>query len=106
MNDSQKRYIKTKAPEGDSLRALILYRPFSEYSRSVEEFVQNFERTYPENAVVLMDVDSIEGSHMVELYDILQYPAVLVLTGDGSMINSWVGVPLPLIDDVAGFMRG
>jgi hypothetical protein len=87
------------------MKALILYRPLSEHARSVEEFSQNFERNYPESPISLMNIDSIEGTHLIELYDILEFPSVLVLADDGSLINSWIGEPLPLIDDVAGFMR-
>jgi hypothetical protein len=87
------------------MKALILYRPRSEHARSVEEFSQNFERNYPESPMSLLDIDSIEGTHLIELYDILEFPSVLVLADDGSLINSWVGEPLPLIDDVAGYMR-
>lgn len=87
------------------MKTLILYQPRSEYSRSVEEFVQNLERTYPDVHPTLTDVDSLEGSHLAELYDVMQYPAIIVLADDGSLVNSWVGDRLPLIDAVAGYLR-
>jgi hypothetical protein len=87
------------------MKLLILYQPHSEHSRSVEEFVQNLERVYAGHDVVLTDVNSVEGSHQAEVYDILQYPGILVLADDGSVVNSWVGDQLPRIDDVAGYLR-
>jgi hypothetical protein len=88
------------------MKLLILYRPRTEFARSVEEFVQNLERIYPGNNVALTDANSIEGSHQAELYDIMQFPAMLVLGEDGSVVNSWIGPELPLIDDVVGYLRG
>jgi hypothetical protein len=88
------------------MKVLILYRPHSEHSSSVDNFVRDLERIYPGNKVVLTDVDSVEGIQQLQLYDILQYPSVLVLADDGSVLNSWVGEPLPLVDSVAGYLRG
>jgi hypothetical protein len=88
------------------MKLLILFQPHSEHARVVEEFVDNLERVYPGNSIELTDVNSIEGAHKAELYDILHYPAVLAINEDGSIINSWVGDQLPLIDEVAGYLRG
>ena len=106
MKINQKQYINSGETEANSSRVFILYRPNSEYARSVEEFTQNFKRIYPERSVLLTDIDSTEGVRLAELYDILEYPAVLVVAIDGSMLNYWTGSPLPLADDVAGFMLG
>jgi hypothetical protein len=88
------------------MKLLILYHPHSEHSRSVEEFVQNLERVYAGHDIILRDVSSIEGTQQAELYDILQYPAILALADDGSILNSWVGTNLPLVDNVVGYLRG
>jgi hypothetical protein len=87
------------------MKLLILYRPHSEYSRSVEEFAQNLERVYPGNHALLTDADSSEGAQQAELYDIWQYPAILVLADDGGLVHSWLGSSLPLIDSVVGYLR-
>ena len=87
------------------MKTLILYRPRSEHARSVEEFVQNLTRVYPETQPTLTDVDSIDGSHQAELYDAVHYPAILVLADDGSVVMSWMSEQLPLIDEVAGYVR-
>jgi hypothetical protein len=88
-----------------SMRAIILYRPKSEHARSVEEFLHIFEDTYPDQTITLIDMDTIEGNQLMELYDVMEFPAVLVLAGDGAILNSWVGLPLPLADDVVGYLR-
>jgi len=105
MKLDKKQYLGADVAGNSYIKLVVLYRPHSEHARSVEEFVENYEHNFQESYVNLMDVDSVEGIQLSELYDILRQPAVLVLAGDGSVLKSWVGDTLPLIDDVVGFMR-
>ena len=38
---------------------------------------------------------------MASLYDIMNYPAILALRDDGSILKTWEGDELPLMDEVA-----
>jgi hypothetical protein len=88
------------------MQLLILYRPQSEHARNVEEFTEHLQRVYPEvSGLTPMDVDSIDGSDKAKLYDVMQYPAILVIQQDGTLVNKWTGEPLPLVDEVAGYLR-
>ncbi len=87
------------------MKLLILYQPNTEHARTVEEYVHDFNRRYPDSSVVLTDVDSVEGIEEAELYDVVEYPTLLALAQDGSLLSSWSGVPLPLMDAVAGYLR-
>lgn len=83
---------------------LILYRPNSEHETDVESFVRDFQRRYEAGRKVeLVSINTREGASMAILYDVVAYPAILVLGDDGSLVNFWQGLPLPLMDDVAGF---
>lgn len=85
------------------MKVIILYRPNSEYARSVEEFVQEFKvRTGKD--IQIIDVDSKEGAEKAKLYDTVQQPAVLVISDDGQLIKSWIGENLPLINEVSGYI--
>jgi len=42
-----------------------------------------------------MNVDSRDGGATASLYDIMQYPAVLVLQDNGSLHKSWEGPEVP-----------
>lgn len=84
---------------------LVLYRPDSEHGRRTEEFIHDFQRRHPEQRLEILNVDSREGSAMASLYDIMQYPAVLVAQNDGYIQRSWQGDHLPLMDDVAAYAR-
>jgi hypothetical protein len=84
------------------MRILILYRPNSEHERLVEEFIANYRRKYP-TQIDTEDIDSREGIATASLYDIVQYPAILVLKDDGSLQSYWQGPELPLSEEVASY---
>lgn len=85
------------------MRAVILYKPDTEFARAVEEFKHDFTARTP-YSVELVDVDSPEGSSMAETYDMVQYPSVLAIRDDGQLTKSWSGMPLPLMNEVAGYL--
>lgn len=87
------------------MKVLVLYRPNSEFARNVEEFVHDFKYRYPDRNVEVLSVDTKEGSVAASLYDVMQYPSVLVVSGDGGVQGSWQGTPLPLIDEVVAYAR-
>lgn len=87
------------------MKVVILYRPQSEFARSVEEFAHDIERQ--QNVVPeLISLDTMQGADMAKLYDITQYPAVLVLRDGGGLLQVWMGERLPLMNEVAAFSRG
>ena len=87
------------------MKVLVLYRPNSEHGRTVEEFIHDFQRRHAEERMEILNVDSRDGSAMASLYDIMQYPAVLVVQDDGYIQRSWEGDSLPLMDEVASYAR-
>lgn len=85
------------------MRLLILYRPNSEHARLTEDFIHNFQSSYASGTVDIQDVDSREGIATATLYDIMQYPAILVLAPDGAAQKIWQGSELPLMDEIAAY---
>ncbi len=82
------------------MKAIILYRPDSEHDTLVHEFIREYKhRTGKE--IELMSLDTKEGYDMAGMYDIVQYPAVLSISEDGHLHNSWQGATLPLIDELS-----
>lgn len=88
------------------MRVLVLYRPNSEHGRIVEEFVHEFQSRHNAQKLELLNIDTRDGSASASLYDVVQYPAVMVLKDDGSLLRSWAGETLPLIDEVIAYARG
>jgi len=83
---------------------VVLYRPNSEHSRQVEEFVHDFIRFEPTRTVDLIDVDSPFGVAKCEVYDIVRYPSILALGDDGVLLRSWSG-ELPLMDELSYYAQ-
>lgn len=86
------------------MKLVVLYRPDSEISRAVEGYMREFKTLHPEAEVDAVNVDSREGSRQAQLYDVVQYPALLAIAGDGSLLSMWCGDTLPLMDEVAGYL--
>lgn len=84
------------------MKVVILYHPASEHSRTVEQYVHDFERQRGET-IELISLETKEGAVMASLYDIIRYPALLALSDDGQLRKSWEGEQLPLMNEVAGY---
>jgi hypothetical protein len=82
------------------MKVVVLYRPESEYSRIVETFIHDFQEQHQAQLDVI-NVDTRDGVSMALLYDVARYPAILALREDGSLIKSWEGEELPMMDEVA-----
>ncbi len=86
------------------VKLLILYRPNSEHESEVESYVRDFQRRYEVGRKIeMISLNTRDGAATASLYDVVSYPAILVLGDDGSMAAFWQGMPLPLMDEVAGY---
>ena len=84
---------------------LVLYRPNSEFSRGIEEFVRELQHRHDidERRLQILDYDSREGAATASLYDVMTQPAIVVVGDDGSYVKHWQGNELPLLDEVASY---
>lgn len=87
------------------MKVLVLYRPNSEHGRLVEEFIHDFQSRHQSERLEVLNIDTRDGSAMASLYDVMQYPAILVLQTDGYLQKAWQGERLPLMDEVASYAR-
>lgn len=71
------------------MKAVILYKPNTEREASVLEYVREFARVTG-RPIELMDVDTVHGIEIAKLYDIMQFPAIVVFKDDGEYIRSWL----------------
>ncbi|MBP7837438.1 hypothetical protein KA021_01915 [Candidatus Saccharibacteria bacterium] len=71
------------------MKAVILYKPNTEKETSVLEYVREFARVTG-RPIELMDVDTVHGIEIAKLYDIMQFPAIVVFKDDGEYIRSWL----------------
>jgi hypothetical protein len=54
----------------------------------------------------IINVDTREGIATATIYDVMQYPAIMVLQTDGQVQKIWQGNDLPLLDEVLSYARG
>ena len=85
------------------MKVVILYRPASEHSRGIENFIRDYQERHSAHTLEILNLDTREGSATASLYDIVQYPAILVTQNDGSVQRVWQGDALPLLDEVASY---
>lgn len=71
------------------MKAVILYKPNTERETSVLEYVREFARVTG-RPIELIDVDTVHGIEIAKLYDIMQFPAIVVFKDDGEYIRSWL----------------
>ena len=89
------------------MKVLIIYRPNSDHATEVESYVRDFQHQHDTGIgakLELVSVDTRDGAAIASLYDVMAYPAILALADDGSVLGSWAGLPLPLMDEIAGRM--
>ena len=87
------------------MKVLILYRPVSEHGRMIENFIRDFEFKEGKHRLEVIDIDTRDGMATASLYDVMQYPAVLVLQNDGYLHKMWQGSEMPLMDELAAYAR-
>lgn len=85
------------------MKVLVLYRPNSQHGRMVEEFIRDYQRAGHSGRIEALNIDTRDGSAMASLYDVVQYPSIMVTREDGSIVQSWQGEILPLQNEVASY---
>jgi hypothetical protein len=69
----------------------------------VEEFIHDFQIRHRDERLEVLNIDTRDGSATASLYDVMRYPAILVLQTDGYLQKSWQGDQLPMMDEVASY---
>lgn len=86
------------------MKLVAIYRQNSDHARSVYEFIEMLKRRYPDKKVEELEIDTREGAATATLYGVVQYPAVIATANDGRILGMWEGLPLPMLDEVAGML--
>ncbi len=83
------------------MRVVFVWREGEDYSRTVEEWITEFERRTGKE-VESISPDGRDGAGFCQAYDIVEYPTVLALGNDGAVLESWRGIrELPTFDAVS-----
>jgi hypothetical protein len=87
------------------MKAVLLFRLNSESERLARDFAGDFERQTGQK-IESLDADSREGLELSRLYDVVNYPAIIARTDDGTLLQLWQGEPLPRISEVSFYATG
>jgi len=86
------------------MKVFILYRPNTDHERRVTEYVADVKRQTGHD-IELVSLDTIAGSDRAKLYDVMEYPALVVVSDDGHIQQSWSGEEkLPLINEITYYL--
>ncbi len=79
------------------MRIVCIYRDNEDYTRPVEEWLENFRRATGREIETMSPDDS---PAFCETYDIVEYPTIIALGNSGEVLNLWRGRDLPLLNEV------
>lgn len=79
------------------MSVICIYKENEDYSRSVDEWLENFRR---QTGRELETLNPDENPGFCEAYDVVEYPTILALGNNGEVRASWRGQTLPLINEV------
>lgn len=83
------------------MRVICIYRDNQDYTRTVDEFLENFRRQTGRE-IETMNPDKNTG--FCEAYDIVEYPTIIALGERGEVRAIWKGRELPLINEVSYYI--
>ena len=83
------------------MRVICIYRDKQDYTRTVEEWLENF---YRQTGHELETMDPDENPNFCKAYDIVEYPTIIALGNNGEVREIWRGKELPLFNDVLFYM--
>ena len=84
------------------MRVVCVYRDNEDYTRTVDEWLENF---YRQTGHEIEKLNPDEDPNFCEAHDIVEYPTIVALDNNGAILNIWAGRMLPLIDEVLYYTR-
>lgn len=84
------------------MKIVVLYHPESDHNRAIVDFARDF-KVIKTRSAELVSLETKEGAEKAKLYDIMEYPAILILDNNGQLVKNWQGMPLPLMDEVISY---
>ncbi|MBQ3309215.1 hypothetical protein IJG78_00900 [Candidatus Saccharibacteria bacterium] len=83
------------------MRLVLLWSEETDYASEVREWLRDFAHDTGGKEIESLDPASREGESLATAYDVLQFPAIMLLDDDGRLLQIWKGTPMPQIEQVA-----
>ena len=87
------------------MRVVCLYKRETDYGREVEEYLGEIARAATKTEVEVLDPETIDGEMFARARDIVRYPAIVAVDNNGSVVQEWIGLPLPAMDEVIYYLN-
>ncbi|MBM3210030.1 hypothetical protein FJZ39_01650 [Candidatus Saccharibacteria bacterium] len=78
----------------------IIYKLESDHAREVLDYLRDFSRQTGRE-IEEIDPETREGADFCRVYDIVEYPSIVAIGENGSLVSLWRGRPLPTINEVS-----
>ena|SRR5579871_6548156 len=85
------------------MKAVVLYHPKSDHGGLVEDFARDYKNSRGRR-LELVSLETRDGAATASLYDVTQYPAILILADDGGVQSLWQGLPLPSMGEIDSYI--
>lgn len=66
--------------------------------------MHEFQR-FHDHRIEVQDLETRSGVDMATIYDVMQYPSIMVLQDDGQVVQAWSGRQLPLMNEVVSYLQ-
>lgn len=86
------------------MKVVVVFKDQSDYTRTVVDFLHDFEHQTG-HGLETINPESYGGIQFCETYDVVEYPTIIAMSDDGSVQNSWRGLPLPTISEVSYYVQ-
>ena len=67
------------------------------------DYIREYRMRHPDIEPELMDVQTVQGSEMANLYGVYSFPAILAISHDGSLMQLWQDSQFPLMQDLDAY---
>jgi len=101
LNNAENRKIKF---DWIIMRIAVIYKEQHDYTRTVTDFLHDFEHQTG-HELETIDPDTADGVLFCGTYGIVDYPTIIAVSDDGTMQNTWNGLPLPTISEVSYYVQ-
>lgn len=82
------------------MRVVVVYRYESDHAREVLDYLRDFSRQTG-RVIEEINPDTPDGAQFCRAHDVVEYPTMLALDGEGRTHSMWRGRPLPTISEVS-----
>jgi hypothetical protein len=86
------------------MKLCILYHPKGEYATQTEQFAEECKRISSQ-PIELISLETPSGASLASVYDVVDYPAMLVIREDGQLNKGWQGGGFPSVEEVVGYLN-